>query len=136
MIGISYHAKMGEEKMYDRFFTSQFMQHLLPKYVPLAFSGGTIEGNEYHVKNPKFPEKDVQTREIKFLKVNIQNGSWFIPDTGERGYDIVSLHAYFFGITISKAICELSSHIDEVVQGMPISLHVDLVEPEDYEVPQ
>ena len=66
--------------------------------------GGRIVGNEYIVRNPK--REDHKTGSFK---VNLRTGRWSDFATGARGGDLISLVAWRYDISQSKAAQSLTS---------------------------
>jgi hypothetical protein len=66
--------------------------------------GGRIVGNEYLVRNPKRAD-----RKAGSFKVNLRSGRWSDFATGEREGDLISLVAWRYDYSQSKAAQSLAS---------------------------
>lgn len=73
---------------------------ILRRWLP----GGSCEGAEYVVRNPKRLDHNPGS-----FKINVRTGRWSDFATGDRGGDPISLAAYLFGLSQLEAAKRLAA---------------------------
>ena len=69
---------------------------------------GKVSGNEYVVLNPR--RNDFK---LGSFKINYKTGKWADFATDDAGGDLISLGAYIFDISQSKAAIQLAAMMEE-----------------------
>jgi hypothetical protein len=78
------------------------LPNLLPKWLP----NGRREGREWVALNPRRDD-----RRLGSFSVNTTTGKWADFSSGERGGDVVSLHAFILGTTQADAARRLAKEL-------------------------
>lgn len=86
------------------------------RYLPLLvlrwLPDGRREGHEWVARNPTRSD-----RRMGSFKINLRTGHWADFATGDKGGDVISLAAYLYGLSQSRAAGKISEML-----GLPEQL--------------
>jgi hypothetical protein len=84
------------------------LDDILHRWLP----GGRVEGNEYVVLNPRWPD-----RRIGSFKINLKTGKWADWSSGDKGGDPVSLAAFLYDLGQAEAARRLADMLRVAADG-------------------